>query len=225
MVGAIDFYRDVDLVKEAVIPQQDGMVFSSDAKEAHQDSKLVALLGDNKLIHGISVRYPEYLVQFFQKVRLNLTSSIERISRCFESKSNQYYRYEKNITSTIASLHSDPREELLPGLTYTAVGAMSGSVLSRGRNVLVRFTAPLLLGAACFYYALPTTFKNTAHLLHELETSAFPNAVAKQDFLYRETRYIAGKTTAYCSSSINSIKEFSKWARHYVREWTGLSVE
>ncbi|GAV52644.1 hypothetical protein ZYGR_0AG06350 [Zygosaccharomyces rouxii] len=225
MVGAIDFYRDVDLVKEAVIPQQDGMVFSSDAKEAHEDSKIVALLGDNKLIHGISVRYPDYLAQFFQKLRLNLAGSIEKTSQCLESKSNQYYKHEKNITSTVASLHSDPREELLPGFAYIAVGAMSGSVLARSRNILARFTAPLILGTACFYYALPTTFKNTTRLLHELESTAFPTAVAKQDLFYQETRRAACRTAAYCSSSINSIKEFSKWTRHSVKEWTGLSVE
>lgn len=225
MVGAIDFYRDVDFVKEAVIPPQDGMVFSSDAKEAHEDSKLVALLGDNKLVHGISVRYPDYLAQFFQRIRLNLAGSIDRTSQCLQSKSSQYYKHEKNITSTIANLHSDPREELLPGFAYIVVGAMSGSVLTRSKNIFARFTAPLILGSACFYYALPTTFKNTARLVHELESSAFPNAVAKQDFVYQETKRAVCKTVAYGSSGINSIKEISKCTRHYVKEWTGLSVE
>lgn len=225
MVGAVDFYRDTDLVKEAVIPQQDGMVFSSDAKEAHEDSKIVALLGDNKLVNGISVRYPEYLAEFFQKIRLNLVGSIDRTSQCLESKSNQYYKHEKNITSTIAGLHSDPREQLLPGYLYIAVGAMSGSVFTRGRNILARFTAPLILGSACFYYALPITFRNTTRLLHELESNAFPELVAKQDFICQETRRVACKTAGYYSSSVNSIKELAQWTRHCVKEWTGLRVE
>lgn len=225
MVGAIDFYRDVDFVKESVIPQQDGIVFSSDAKEAHEDSRSMVLLGDNKLVHGISVRYPEYLAQFFHKIRLNLAGSIDRAFRSFEHTSGQYYKHEKNISSTIAGLHSDPKEELLPGFTYVVVGAMSGSVLTRGRNIFARFTAPLLLGTACFYYALPTTFKNTARLLHELESTALPNAVAKQDAFVRETKHAACKAISYGANGVSSIREVSRLTRHHVKEWTGLNVD
>lgn len=228
MAGEINFYREADVVKEAVIPKQDGEGLSSDAKEAHVESasqRSVGLVGDNRLIHGISVRYPEYLVKFFHNIRVNLNGTIERASNALEEKSSKYYKHEHSITSTIASLHSDPREELVPGFTYIAVAAMTGSVLSKGRNFLYRFSAPVILGAACFSYVLPKTFQNTMHMLHDIESQYFPYAVSRQDALLREAKLAACRTASFAEGSVKLVQHAVTSTRHNVKEWTGLNVE
>lgn len=233
MAVGLNFYREADLVKEAVIPAQEGTVVSSGAKEATLDAskqsplphKAVSFIGNNELIDGISVRSPDYLSGFFQKLRLQLTGTINRFTRKLDEKSSAYYKHERKLTSTIADLHSDPREELLPGFTYIAVAAMSGSVLTRNKNFLFRFAAPLLLGSACFSYVLPTTFRNTAVLLHSIEADNFPDAVAKQDAIIRRTgelsRAAAHKVDGVSRSIVGTVAK----SQHFIKEWTGLNVE
>lgn len=228
MVSTVDYYRQTDVVKEAVIPQQNGEGLSSDAREAHVDpasQKSIGIIGDNRLIHGISVRYPEYLVQFFHNVRVSLAGVVDKASHRLEEKSSKYYKHEQSIASTISSLHSDPREELVPGFTYIAVAAMTGSVLTRGRNFLYRFGAPLILGTACFSYVLPVTFQNTAHMLHGIEAKFFPNAISHQDALLRETNRAASKTASFAEDTVKFIRKAATSTRHYVKEWTGLNLE
>lgn len=233
MTAGTNFYREADLVQEAVIPAQEGVVVSSNAKEATVESskesvlsnKVVSLIGDNELIDGISVRSPEYLSGVFQNMRLRLANTVDRVTQKVDEKSSAYYKHERKLTSTLADLHSDPREQLLPGFTYIAVAAMSGSVLTRNKNFFFRFTAPLLLGSACFSYVLPTTFRNTASLLHSIEEANFPGAVAKQDAFIRKTRELNHAIFEKVGWASRAIVGTVSKSQHLIKEWTGLNVE
>ena len=157
---APNFYRSVELVSEAVIPPETGSIISSEAKEAapsHFQKSSTAhnaaeIIGDNKILDGISVRSPAYLNDFFSLWRLRLSNTINSACETIDEKSRKYYHHERRLTSTIANLHSDPRELLLPGMTYTLVAAMSGSILTRNKNILARIAAPVILGVGCFSY-------------------------------------------------------------------------
>lgn len=233
MAQGSSFYREADLVKEAVIPAQEGAVVSSDAKEATLEAskkssfphKAVSLIGGNELIDGISVRSPAYLSDFIQRLRLRLTGTYDRVAQKLDEKSSAYYKHERKLTTTIADLHSDPREQLLPGFTYIAVAAMSGSVLTRNRNFLFRLATPLLLGSACFSYVLPNTFQNTTNLLHSIESANFPKAVAKQDAFIRRTGELSRATAMRIDSASKSIVGTVSKSQHLIKEWTGLNVE
>ncbi|QLQ77864.1 hypothetical protein HG537_0A01110 [Torulaspora globosa] len=222
------FYREQDLVKEAVVPRQNGVVLSSNAKEAvlePLESSGKSIIGNNELIDGISVRSPSYLLSVFHRLRLGVLGTIEKATQKIDEKTSAYYRHERRLTSTIANLHSDPREKLLPGFTYIVVAAMSGSVLTRNKPFLYRFTAPLVLGSLCFSYVLPSTFQNTASLLHSIESEHFPETVAKQDAIINRTAQM-GRTAA---SSIDYVAEsvfaIAAKFRHSVKEWTNLNIE
>jgi len=65
-----------------------------------------------------------------------------------ENKVNEFMdsvlHLEESFTSTIASLAPPPQsgEKLMPGSLYVLVAAMTGSIVSRNRNVLLRATVP-----------------------------------------------------------------------------------
>lgn len=233
MSPSVDFYREVDLVKESVIPEQDGVVISSDAKEAAISSnydlkpvsgKALKLVGDNELVDGISVRYPGYLAGFFHNMRLKLVNTIDKVTNVIDEKSSIYYRHESRITSTISNLHSDPREELLPGFTYIAIASMTGSIFSKNRGLLLRVATPLALGAACFGYVLPKTFRNTVGLLHSIEAEKFPTMVARQDAALLKAEQLSCKTAHALNKSAQALSSSVYKAQHYVKKWTGLNV-
>lgn len=58
------------------------------------------------------------------------------------------FRKETDFTNTIASLAPGPEtgEQLLPGLIYTLVATMAGSIVSRNRNFIIRATFPAAVG-------------------------------------------------------------------------------
>lgn len=234
MTAPFNFYREVDLVKEGVIPEQEGTAISSHAKEASVVSSsesnpasrnIIKLVGDNELIDGISVRSPTYLASSLRRLRERLIGTVNKVSVALEKKSAHYYKHENNISSTISNLHSEPREQLLPGFTYISVAAMTGSILTKNKNAFYRLFAPLALGSLCFFYVLPTTFQNTAALLHELEARKFPHAVARQDAIIKKTQQISHATIHYADTAVKSIAWSLAGLQHYVKEWTGLNVE
>lgn len=93
---------------------------------------------------------------------------------------------EESFTSTIASL-APPRqsgEKLMPGSLYVLVAAMTGSIISRNRNIVLRATIPLAVGIGAGWVVLPITMRNVSDLLWKYEQK-FP-AVADGHLRTRE---------------------------------------
>lgn len=81
---------------------------------------------------------------------------------------------ERSFTSTIASL-APPRESnerIMPGALYVLVAAMSGSILTRNRNILLRATVPFAVGVGAAWVVLPLTTRNVADLVWTYEEKA-----------------------------------------------------
>lgn len=78
---------------------------------------------------------------------------------------------ERSFTSTIASLAPPPgsHERLMPGALYVLVAAMSGSILTRNRNILLRATVPFAVGVGAAWVVLPVTTRNVADLVWRYE--------------------------------------------------------
>ena len=78
---------------------------------------------------------------------------------------------ETSFTSTIASLappHSSG-EKLMPGSLYVLVATMTGSIVSRNRNILLRASVPLAVGIGAGWVVLPITMRNVSDLLWKYE--------------------------------------------------------
>ncbi|SCV02267.1 LANO_0F16380g1_1 [Lachancea nothofagi CBS 11611] len=229
---APNFYRPADIVAEAVIPPETGSIISSEAKEAapsHDRRNSVShqvaeIIGDNRLMDGISVRSPTYMTQFFNSWRSSLTDTLEKARNTIDEKSSIYYSHERRLTTTVANLHSDPREELLPGLTYSLVAAMSGSVLTKNKHIFARIVAPLALGTMCFSYVLPVTSSNTFDLMFDLEHKAFPRFAQGQLTLFANCKHAVRTTVAASEETSKAISGSLTKAAHLIKEWTGLNV-
>ncbi|KAI4140597.1 MAG: hypothetical protein L6R39_005730 [Caloplaca ligustica] len=78
---------------------------------------------------------------------------------------------ERSFTSTIASLAPPPEthERLMPGALYVLVAAMSGSIVTRNRNILLRATVPFAVGVGAAWVVLPVTTRNVADLVWKYE--------------------------------------------------------
>lgn len=78
---------------------------------------------------------------------------------------------ESSFTSTIASLAPSQQsgEKLMPGAIYVLVAAMTGSIISRNRNIVLRAAVPFAVGIGAGWAVLPVTMRNVANLAWEYE--------------------------------------------------------
>lgn len=78
---------------------------------------------------------------------------------------------ERTFTETIASLAPAPEthEQVMPGALYILVAAMTGSIISRNRNILLRTTVPFAVGLGVAWIVLPVTMRNVGDLVWTYE--------------------------------------------------------
>lgn len=57
----------------------------------------------------------------------------------------------------------------MPGALYVLVAAMSGSIVTRNRNILLRATVPFAVGVGAAWVVLPVTTRNVADLVWKYE--------------------------------------------------------
>ncbi|KAH8591290.1 mitochondrial protein-like protein [Bisporella sp. PMI_857] len=92
-----------------------------------------------------------------------------------ENKVNEFMdqalHLESSFTSTIASLAPEPKtgEKLMPGSIYVLVAAMTGSIISRNRNIVLRAVVPAAVGIGAGWVVLPVTMRNVSDLLWKYE--------------------------------------------------------
>ena len=57
----------------------------------------------------------------------------------------------------------------MPGALYVLVAAMTGSIISRNRNILLRATVPFAVGLGAAWVVLPATMRNVGDLVWTYE--------------------------------------------------------
>ncbi|CCE61588.1 hypothetical protein TPHA_0A05130 [Tetrapisispora phaffii CBS 4417] len=215
-----DYYRKVDLIKEYVVAQGESISTPIDLINTSKDSNTASkLTGPTRIIDGVSVRCPSYLLRFCNKLNNNAALQYHTLNSKLEHATNRYYKAENKVTSRIANLHSDPEEQLSKGFAYSIVAAMSGSILTKRRNILLRFTMPIILGTLVCSYTIPTTFENTTDLIHDIEEVYFPKFCAKQDRVMDFIR--TGIAHTVMSYDIVSYKLAS--AKDYIQQHSNFS--
>ena len=73
----------------------------------------------------------------------------------------------------------------MPGTLYVLVAAMTGSIITRNRNIILRATLPLAVGIGAGWVVLPYTMTNVSDLLWKYE-KRFP-AIADGHIRTRES--------------------------------------
>jgi organizing structure protein 2 len=127
---------------------------------------------------------------------------------------------EQNFTSTVASLAPSPQsgEKLMPGTLYVLVAAMTGSIVARNRNIVLRAAVPFVVGVGAGWVVLPVTMSNVANLLWKYE-QRFP-AVADGHTRARDgiqkAWYMA---RVHSQLAVNTVDEKITSGRESMEEW------
>ncbi|KAI4162354.1 MAG: hypothetical protein LQ342_004068 [Letrouitia transgressa] len=89
----------------------------------------------------------------------------------FNSIMSSLLTQERSFTQTIASLAPPPEshEHIMPGALYVLVAAMSASIATRNRNILLRATVPFGVGLGAAWLLLPVTMRNVGDLAWKYE--------------------------------------------------------
>lgn len=120
------------------------------------------------------------------KTRIFLHAHVAAVENKVNEFMDSALHLEESFTSTVASLAPPPQsgEKLMPGSLYVLVAAMTGSIVTRNRNILLRATVPLAVGIGAGWVVLPITMRNVADLLWKYE-QRFP-AIADGHIRTRE---------------------------------------
>ncbi|TGO58548.1 hypothetical protein BOTNAR_0179g00080 [Botryotinia narcissicola] len=105
------------------------------------------------------------------KSRLFLYAHVIAAENKLNSMMDSALNLESSFTSTIATLAPSQQsgEKLMPGSIYVLVAAMTGSIISRNRNIVLRAAVPFAVGIGAGWVVLPVTMRNVANLAWEYE--------------------------------------------------------
>jgi organizing structure protein 2 len=127
---------------------------------------------------------------------------------------------EHSFTSTIASLAppKESNEKLLPGGIYVLVAAMAGSIISRNRNILIRFVTPLITGVTTAHYVVPRTTENVGNLIWSYEEK-YPVIRDNHLRISQGVRHFVETGKAHSQMGLAMAEERVKGVRESVEDW------
>lgn len=127
---------------------------------------------------------------------------------------------EHNFTSTVASLAppKESNEKLLPGGIYVLVAAMAGSIVSRNRNILIRFVTPIVTGVTAAHYVVPRTTQNVGNLVWEFEKD-YPVIRDNHIRIRDGTRHFIDTGKAHSQMALARAEEKVQGVRESVEDW------
>lgn len=106
----------------------------------------------------------------------------------------------------------------MPGSLYVLVAAMTGSIIARNRNVLLRATLPLVVGVGAGWVVMPITMRNISDLLWKYEEK-FP-AIADGHIRTRDGIEKAwGMARVHTQQAGNIVDEKITTGREAVEGW------
>ncbi|KAF9353783.1 hypothetical protein BGX34_011385 [Mortierella sp. NVP85] len=107
-----------------------------------------------------------------------------------DGRSHHYYYRQHHQSSPDGSYHhryvsrqltNKQEEELVPGLFYVALAGLTGSVIARQRNVMIRMASPLAFATAAGAYFLPNTTHSLLDPIIGAESPTTSTSRANQD--------------------------------------------
>lgn len=127
---------------------------------------------------------------------------------------------EHSFTSTIASLAppKESNEKLLPGGIYVLVAAMAGSIISRNRNILIRYVTPIVTGLTTANYVIPRTTQNAGNLVWHYEEK-FPVVRDNHLRISQGVRHFIETGKAHSQMGLAMAEERVQDAREGVENW------
>ncbi|KAL5320470.1 hypothetical protein ACEPPN_011275 [Leptodophora sp. 'Broadleaf-Isolate-01'] len=155
-----------------------------------------------------------------RKTRLFLYNHVAAAENKVNELMDSALHLEDSFTSTVASLAPSPQsgEKLMPGTLYVLVAAMTGSIVSRNRNIVLRGAIPLAVGIGAGWVVLPVTMRNVSDLLWKYE-QRFP-AIADGHIRTREGVEKAWRMARiHTQQAVNIVDDKVSGGRAVVEDW------
>ncbi|CZT13736.1 related to mitochondrial protein [Rhynchosporium agropyri] len=155
-----------------------------------------------------------------RKTRLFLHSHVAATENKINELMDSALHLEDSFTSTVASLAPSPQsgEKLMPGTLYVLVAAMTGSIVSRNRNIILRGAVPLAVGIGAGWVVLPVTMRNVSDLLWKYE-QRFP-AIADGHIRTRESIEKAWRMARiHTRQAVDIVDDKVSGGRAVVEDW------
>jgi MICOS complex subunit MIC26 len=149
-----------------------------------------------------------------------LHAHVAAVETRVNSAMDSFLHLENSFTSTIASLAPPPQsgEKLMPGTLYVLVAAMTGSIISRNRNIVLRGVVPLAVGIGAGWVVLPITMRNISDLLWKYEEK-FP-VIADGHLRTRESIQRAWEMTrVHTQAAVATVDEKIGEGREAIEGW------
>lgn len=156
--------------------------------------------------------------------REQLFKYLELSKKVYIDQSDKYFKAEREVSSTVSSLH-DKREEYFPNALYVLTGGLFGSVLARNRNILLRIASPLACGLVSLKFFFPLTFANIFGYLDNAQKENLPDIYNKQTQLINQAEDLVKKTADTAESSSKEVSTFFSKAKKSFGDFTGLNVD
>ncbi|VDC05561.1 unnamed protein product [Peniophora sp. CBMAI 1063] len=136
---------------------------------------------------------------------------------------SRWIEVEHSIERRIKALHA-PGEQLNPGLLYIGVAALSGSVLARGRNIVIRTLLPPTLFVAASSHFLPQTTSNVRAYFAELEEKHAPGLADVHNTAIAHSQMTWARAVDAISNGRRVTVEKTEGVVKKVEETTGLKL-
>ncbi|KXS98351.1 hypothetical protein AC578_4638 [Pseudocercospora eumusae] len=160
------------------------------------------------------------LAEHIKGSRLALHGYAVKAEDAVNQAMNRFMDAEHSFTHTIASLAppKESNEKLLPGGIYVLVAAMAGSIVSRNRNIFLRFSTPLITGVVAAHYVIPRTTENVGNLIWHYEKK-FP-VVADNHIRVRDgIKHFIETGKAHSQMGLAMAQDKVQEARESVQDW------
>lgn len=174
-------------------------------------------------VGGYSLYYNESLVSYVKQARLLVSDAADKTADFLRTTEDKLFRGERSVTKTMSSLH-DNHEDLLPNSIYVLVAFLSGSVVTRRRNILLRTIVPIAFGTAAFAYLLPRTFENTTGFIHDYEKENVPQLAEAQSAAAARLQQARQETVKAVEQSESTLQRSVHSARQTLKDWTGIDL-
>ncbi|KAK5172995.1 uncharacterized protein LTR77_003117 [Saxophila tyrrhenica] len=173
--------------------------------------------------HDASPKAPsptDRLATQVRKSRLFLHRYAVAAEDTVNSGMDKFMDAEHSFTSTIASLAppKESNEKLLPGGIYVLVAAMAGSIISRNRNILIRFATPIITGVTAAHYVVPRTTRNVGDLVWKYEEK-YPVVRDNHLRITEGVRHFVETGKAHSQMGLAMAEERVQGVRESVEDW------
>lgn len=118
-----------------------------------------------------------------------------------------------------------PDEAVTPGLLYSGVAGLTGSILARNRILPTRLLLPPVFLFATANYFLPKTTGNLSAYLGDLEDTYVPEVAQKHDIAKAHSAMAWARLKDATANGRAKLDESAGLAVHKIQEATGLKLK